>query len=319
MADRLQDDPVGERLSAETIPSNQPLTDPSPASRFEGSVAPNPKYAVRAAFRSNRLTAPRREWSPAALPRRVAIFSNPVSPWPPPRSHPLAVSVPPADTPIPSSWPASAGIAGPHATARCFMLFVWSTCKVCVAREPGCLAAATRSVGAVVDTRMCRQDGDSPHPPNSSASQEVYRKAPLSDLGAEATSAGHTMVGDPAADTAVASLVLFDSDKRYSLSHARSSSRRTYCGKLVRFLATSMPAAARTALNATGDGLRASWATGPVRPAPTKQRRPALLLGPLLVHGLRHTAALLKRNQIPCPMWLPTFQRPGALRTPVAH
>ena len=236
------------------------------------------------------------------------------------RTAEAAGLVPPANTPIPSSWPASAGIAGSlHATARHFMLFVWYTCKVFVAREPSCLAAATRSVGAVVDTRMCRQDGDSPHPPNPSASQEVYRKALLSDPEAEATSAGHTMIGDPAADTAVASLALFDSDKRYSLSHARSSSSRKYCGKLLRFLPTSMPAAVRTALNATGDGLRASWAIGPVRPAPTKQRRPALLLGTLLVHELRHTAALLKRNQIPCPVRLPTFQRPGALRTPVAH
>ena len=118
-----------------------------------------------------------------------------------------AVSVPPTNTPILSSWPSPAGIAGPlHANARCFMISVWHTCRVRAEREPGSLAGAVRCVGSVVDTRMCRQDGDSLHRTNSSASQEGSRKGALYDWEAAATSAGHTMLVDPAADTAVASL-----------------------------------------------------------------------------------------------------------------
>ena len=84
-----------------------------------------------------------------------------------------------------------------------------------------------------------------------------------------------------------------------------------------------VPAAAAliqgTALNATVHGLRASWANESVRPAPTKQRLPALLLGPLLVHELRQTIALLKLNPIPCHVRLPIFQLLGTIRTAVAH
>ena len=86
---------------------------------------------------------------------------------------------------------------------------------------------------------------------------------------------------------------------------------------------TWLPAAAAlvqgATLNATVPGLRASWANEPVRPAPTKQRLPALLLGPVLVHELRQTVALLKLNPIPCHVRLPIFQLLGTIRTALAH
>ena len=84
-----------------------------------------------------------------------------------------------------------------------------------------------------------------------------------------------------------------------------------------------VPAAAAlvhgTALNATVPGLRAAWANEPVQPAPTKQRLPALLLGPVLVHELRQTVARLELNPIPCHVRLPIFQLLGTIRTAVAH
>ena len=72
-------------------------------------------------------------------------------------------------------------------------------------------------------------------------------------------------------------------------------------------------------LNATMPGLRASWANEPIRPAPTKQLLPALPLGPVLVHELRQTVALLKLNPIPRHGRLPIFQLLGTIRTAVAH
>ena len=48
-----------------------------------------------------------------------------------------------------------------------------------------------------------------------------------------------------------------------------------------------------------------SRASPPARPAPTKHRLHALLLGPALVHELRQAIALLKLNPIPCHVRLP--------------
>ena len=84
-----------------------------------------------------------------------------------------------------------------------------------------------------------------------------------------------------------------------------------------------MPAAAtliqRTALNETVPGVLASWTNEPVRPAPAKQRLPALVLRSVLVHELHEAVALLKLNPIPCHVRLPIFQLLATIRTALAH
>ena len=73
-----------------------------------------------------------------------------------------------------------------------------------------------------------------------------------------------------------------------------------------------VPAAAaliqRPPLVAPVSGMLASGAHEPVRPTPTKHRLGALLLGPILVHELHKTVALLKLNPIACHRPLPIFQ-----------
>ena len=74
-----------------------------------------------------------------------------------------------------------------------------------------------------------------------------------------------------------------------------------------------------TALKAPVPGMLALGAHEPVRPAPTKQRRNAPLLGAILVHELRQAVAFLKLNPIPCHVRLPIFQLLGTIRAGLDH
>ena len=74
-----------------------------------------------------------------------------------------------------------------------------------------------------------------------------------------------------------------------------------------------------TALKAPVPGMLAPGAHEPVRPAPTKHRRNARLLGAILVHELRQAVAFLKLNPIPCHVRLPIFQLLGTIRARLAH
>ena len=73
---------------------------------------------------------------------------------------------------------------------------------------------------------MCKRDNDSLHRSIPSVYREGYQRAARSAPEAAATYVRHTMVGDPAADAAVASLAPFDSDTRRLLIQAGIDRRK---------------------------------------------------------------------------------------------